>query len=275
MINHGALTGPRTGFAGGIIPYVARNETGNWQTYLPLGEWQKQSQVDTMACITFSLLNCIETQEFFLTGKRINYSDRWTAMMSGTTPQGNYLVTVADTVKQFGLVKEESWPTPLNYTWASYYTKPDATTQQNLLSEGAKWLKGHKLQTEFLTTEKDVILKHIKQAPLQIIKPGHAIENFYTVEEVVNLFDSYSPFEKKIARSGLSDVFKPVLTIKEMKLINDGGTIYLVGDLGKIGFADMKALEQIQALTSELPENGSTAGIPQIKIMESGFTVHN
>jgi len=274
--NHGVITGSRsTAFAGGIVPYVIRNESGNWQPFLPGGEKQSNNNTDTMACVTFSLLNCIETQEFFLTGKRINYSDRWIAKMSGTTPYGNYLQTVANTVQQYGLVKEESWPTPQNYTWDSYYADPDPATLQKLLLEGREWLKSHKLETDWLTTDKDVILKHLKQCPSQIVRPGHAIENFYTEQEVVNYFDSYVPYEKQVQRSVLTDVFKIYLTIKTMRLVNDAGTIYLVGDKGKIGFADMAALEQIKALTTEPIENGSTAGIPQIKIMETGFTFHN
>lgn len=274
--NHGALVGPRSmPFAGGIIPFVNRNLSGNWSSFLPPGEWQNNGITETMACVSFSLLNCIETQEFFLTGKRINYSDRWIAMMSGTTTQGNYLTTVAETVKTYGLVREESWPTPPNYTWNTYYAKPDPATMKKLLLEGADWKKTHKFESEFLTTNLSDILQHIKQCPLQIIKPGHAVENFYTQQEIVNYFDSYAPFQKQIQRSELTDAYKPVLTIKNMRLVNDNGTIYLVGDKGKIGFADMKALEQIQALTSEVPEMGSTAGIPQIKIMETGFTIHS
>src|SRR6185503_14551846 len=141
MKNFGVIEGRRArDFVGGVLPYEVRNQSGNWTAWLPPGEWQKQL-VDTMACVTFSLLNCIETQEYFLTGKQINYSDRWIAMMSGTTPQGNYLGTVADTVRKYGLVKEESWPTPPNYTWASYYELPPQAKMAELKAEGVEWLK--------------------------------------------------------------------------------------------------------------------------------------
>jgi len=59
-----------------------------------------------------------------------------------------------------------------------------------------------------------------------------------------------------------------------MKLVDDGGTVYLVGDLGKIGFADPAALAKFTAIESTI-ETGSTGNIPQKGIFESGFTLHN
>lgn len=275
MLNHGVLVGPRSlGFAGGYITYVARNVGGNWTQWLPPGERQSNGITDTMACVSFSVLSCIETQEYFLTGKQINYSDRWLAKLSGTTHAGNYLITVAQTIALYGLVKEESWPVPPNYTWDSYYAEPTPAQKAALLAEGQEWLKTHKFEFEFLTTDKDVILKHIEQSPLQIVIPGHAIENFYTQQDVVNYFDSYGePFKKQTARSTLTDVFKPLLTMKLMRLVNDNGTYYLVGDKGKIGLADLGALNDIKAIES-VEETGSTTGIPQVGIFETGLTYH-
>lgn len=223
IINRGVILGRRpSDFVAGTLPYEVRLQDGNWKQFLPLGEWQNGVNFDSMACVAFSLLNCIETQEFMLTGKRINYSDRWTAKMSNTQPNGNYLYLVADTVRKYGLVKEESWPCPVNPNWNSYYADPDPATQKKLLAEGQEWLRTHQLAYEWLTTSLDDILKHLKHCPLQVIIPGHAIESFFEEAEVVNYFDSYGggsgtdPFEKKTQRSNLQDVFKPLLTIINM-----------------------------------------------------------
>lgn len=248
MKNFGVLPGRRpTDFVAGTLPYEVRNQSGNWDSFVPLGEWQRNNFVDTMACVTFSLLNCIETQEFYLTGQRINYSDRWIAMMSGTTPQGNYLYAVADAVRKYGLVKEESWPAPANYTWDSYYAHPDAQKQAQLEAEGQEWLKTHNFAYEWLTTNLDDILKHLKQCPLQIVKPGHAIEGFYQVQQVTNYFDSYDPFKKQLQRSELTDVLKPLLTInnmQEIELVNSNGTFYLTAK-GKVihGYGDISLIQ--------------------------------
>ena len=216
-VNLGVIEGRRPrDFVAGQLPYEIRLNSGNWKPFLPPGEWQKQNFVDTMACVTFSLLNCIETQEKFLTGNQINYSDRWIAMMSGTTHQGNFLPVVADTVRKYGLVREESWPSPSNFTWESYYEVPTSEKMASLKAEGVEWLKTHTLDYEWLGTDLITILKELKMCPLQIIRPGHAIEGFYEETEIMNYFDSYNPFEKSIERIELTDALKPLLTLKKM-----------------------------------------------------------
>lgn len=274
-VNHGVIRGSNDGtIIGGNIPFIARNPSGDWTPFLPLGERQSNNAVDTMACVSFSLLNCIETQEFFLTGVRPNYSDRWLAKKSGTTSIGNYLVSVADAVVNFGLVREESWPTPANYTWNQYYANPTPAQEAALLAEGKEWLRTHRLQFEFIQTTLADILKFIQQSPLQIVIPGHAIMNFYEQQQIVNYFDSYEPYKKQTTRSALTDVFKPILTMKSMRLVNDNGTIFLVGNQGKLGLEDMDALNFFQLLDNTPIENASTAGIPQIKIMGKTLGVH-
>lgn len=232
--NYGVIEGrsPRDWVAGDI-PYEIKNETGDWTPYLPPEEWQRFDLVDTMACVSFSLLNCIETQEKFLTGQQVNYSDRFIAMMSGTTRQGNRLQTVADTVRKYGLVREESWPTPINVTWESYYAVPDPKKMAELLAEGARWKARFDLAYGWVTTlTKEELAKHLKQCALQVVKPGHAIEGFKQVNDTHHYFDTYNPFKKTIRTSGLIDVLKPVLTLKEMPnqtkvvLSSDGRTVY-------------------------------------------------
>lgn len=271
MENHGLIRSPSK--FGGVVPFVVRN-SGDWTQWLPAGERQSNNNTDTMACVSFSLINCIETQEKFLTGKTVNYSDRWLAKISGTTVWGNYLVSVAEAIKTYGLVREETWPTPPNYTWGGYYAEPNPAERQILLAEGAQWLKTHKFEYEFTSTTLSDILMYIKQCPLQVCIPGHAIENFYTQQEIVNYLDTYNPFQKQTARSSLTDVFKPVLTMKTMRFVNDNGTIWLVGSKGKVGFTDMQALNAIQAIDDAQIENGSVTGIPTVGLFESGLTFH-
>lgn len=59
-----------------------------------------------------------------------------------------------------------------------------------------------------------------------------------------------------------------------MRLVNDNGTIFLVGNQGKLGLEDMDALNFFQLLDNTPIENASTAGIPQIKIMGKTLGVH-
>src|SRR5207247_8242189 len=101
--------------------YEVLNPSGDWTAYLPSAENQSTHIVDTMACVTFSCLNVIETQIKFLTGREVNFSDRFIAKLSGTTQQGNTVQNVLDAIRKYGLVLEEEWPTDLNFNWDQYY----------------------------------------------------------------------------------------------------------------------------------------------------------
>lgn len=272
--NRGVIDRPIKPPTGASIPYVVRNLSGDWDPFLPAGEKQFGKE-DSMACVSFALLNCIEAQEFFLTGKRINYSDRWLAKLSNTQRNGNYLQTVADTVSDFGLVKESSWPAPANYTWSQYYAEPTANERAALLAEGQEWKETHKFEFGFIQTLRDELLKYILQAPIQIVIPGHSVMNFFSAAELVKYFDTYEPFKKQTNRSSLTDAARAILTMKNMiRLIDDNGTIYLIGDTGRIGLVDMKALETIKKLDSAPIEKGSTEGTPVLGMFESGLTFH-
>ncbi len=175
-------------FIAGTLPYEVLNPTGDWTKYLPVGESQATHHTDSMACVTFSCLNVIETQIKFLTGKEVNFSDRFIAKISGTTPQGNSVQKVLDAINTYGLVLEEEWPTDPNFDWNQYY----AEIPQEVKNKANKNIK---VQYEFIypsgTTD---FAKELKHVPLEIIIEG---TNPYHSVEMVNLteqFDHYVPY---------------------------------------------------------------------------------
>src|SRR3990167_3896463 len=122
--NNGVILGKRsTDYIGATLPYEVRNPSGDWTPYIPPGERQWSYNGDSMSCVSYSALNSIETQEQFLTNEQPNYSDRWTAKMSGTTREGNYLWKVADTIKELGLVLDVDYKTPDKYTWEEFHAE--------------------------------------------------------------------------------------------------------------------------------------------------------
>ena len=270
-MNHGVILGQRpTDWVAGastFITYEVRNESGDWRPYLPTKEIQYGKE-DSMSCVSFSAINAIEMQEKFLTGLESNYSDRWLAVMSNTTPQGNYLYIVADTIRKYGLVKEERYPAPPNYTFNEYHTKPSPELQTQLEKEGKEWLNEWDFKYEFVPATKESMLGHIKQAPLQIVIPGHAIVNFLCEQDIVNYFDTYNPHEKKTPYANVQAALKPLLTKKNMAkkfIINDGGKIgvaVLEGFTGTIAFA--KDQESLQALKKafEVPDDAPVFNYP-------------
>lgn len=211
-INHGVIEGVRdTDFVAGTIPYEVRNPSGDWSFGLPPGEWQSNSFTDTMACVTFGELNSIETQMKLVYGLDKNYSDRFTAFMSGTTPQGNYLWKVADSIRKDGLVEESVWPSPPNFTWDTYYTPP----MIEVINKAKEWKAMWRVEYEFIPFTKESIMFHLKQSPINVIIPGHLVMEFINNEQVEKYFDSYAPFVKDRTQT-LSSAMKIVLTRKNM-----------------------------------------------------------
>jgi len=271
MINHGVKLGQRpTDWQAGsftFISYEERNPSGDWRPYLPTKEIQYGKE-DSMSCVSFSAINAIEMQEKFLTGNETNYSDRWLAIMSETTHDGNWLYKVGDAIRKYGLVTEDKYPAPPNYTFDAYHAKPSPELQVELEAEGKQWLSEWDFKYEFVPATKDSMLGHIKQAPLQIVIPGHAIVNFLCEADVVNYFDTYNPFEKKTAYGNVQSALKPLLTKKNMAkkfIIDDGGKIgvaVLEGFTGTIAFA--KSMEDLENLKKafEVPDDAPVYNYP-------------
>lgn len=94
---------------------------GQWDAYLPPDELQ-DSYLPTMACVTFATNNCVEILERQEFGDTTNWSDRFLAKVSGTSPSGNDPFTVAETLRRKGNVYEEDWAyTSAINTWEKFY----------------------------------------------------------------------------------------------------------------------------------------------------------
>ena len=212
--NYGVIEGQRgTDWVAGSIPFEELNPSGVWDQWLPLGEWQRIGNLDLMACVTFSGLNILEMIYFFMTGTRRNFADRFNAFLSGTTVNGNWLWKVGDSFRKDGLVDEIEWPTPsANPTWEEYYIPPTIDT----INKGKKFLEDWTINYEFIDFSRDSLLYHIKQSPIQVVIPGHAVALF-NVGQVYKYFDSYEPFIKERSE-GFSSALKYVMTRKTKML---------------------------------------------------------
>jgi hypothetical protein len=221
--NTGVITGRRPeDWLGGTIPYEARTN-GDWRTLLPVGEKQK-NPTETMSCVTHSALSSIEMQHIQQTGKELNFSDRFTAKMSGTTKEGNWLYKVADSIRNDGVVWQTDYQTPSTYTWEQYYQD---------IPQDVK-AKAFKVGIAYEWVFKKDFAYHLKHAPLQITipdpYPNHAVVLVHTQGDTGYYFDSYSPFLKTIKMSQISDAaLKIVYNAKPMndyvKTINLDGEI--------------------------------------------------
>lgn len=250
---------PQDWIAGGEtgITFEERMPAANWSKYLPSCEKQK-GLFDTMACVSFSALNCVEAQINFLMSAGLidkaqlktlkslgfigkdglfNCSDRFTAKMSGTTKNGNYLTAVWDSIRNHGLLPEKDWAFDLSkFDWEYYYTE----IPQELKDKAKKILDIMEFSYEYvfpgsLNCQRS-IKEHLKQAPLQIAAPvcpdwssnnvvptcgltraQHATMIYgFEDKKLFNDFDHYDPFEKQLDWNyPIPYVIKGVATLKK------------------------------------------------------------
>jgi len=184
---YGLIEVPRTakdwiaGGVSGIEPKVLVPD-GNWYGYLPSFEHQSDSKLDTMACVTFSALNCIEGLfNFYIQSGQIpktdfdwlkatgyldnnniiNFSDRYIAKLSGTTPQGNSYTGVGDAIRKYGLVPENFWKFNDAFDWNQYYSD----ILPSVISTGQEFLTRFKINYEFV--QNNQLARVLQSAPIQ------------------------------------------------------------------------------------------------------------
>ena len=96
-------------FGGGNVPMEVLQPDKNWRNFLPKHEIQNQG-IETYACVTFTLLNCLEILIKRQYGEERNYSDRFLAAVSGTKEGGNSPQVVCEFLRKVGVIPEELWP---------------------------------------------------------------------------------------------------------------------------------------------------------------------
>lgn len=197
---------------------------GIWTPYRPTNEVQyKQFSFDTMACASFSANNCVEYQvnwmiqngklspemiawlnsRGYLENGVLNLSDRFTAIMSGTTKQGNFFQAVWDSIRNNGVIPEREFPFSGN-SWDEYHDATKITPAMKAL--GQEWLTRFEAEYEWVTFDNNpdftpdqvsACKDMLRYAPLNIAVPvpgTHAITLETIQEPTLTVFDQYPPF---------------------------------------------------------------------------------
>ena len=104
-----------------LVPKEVLIPDGDWRPYLPMIELQNLRGVEPFACVSFTILTCIEAIIFCKYGIKENFSDRFLAAISGTEKRrGNSPQNVCEFLRKIGAVDEEDWPFNVN-TFEEYY----------------------------------------------------------------------------------------------------------------------------------------------------------
>lgn len=162
MQNHVIIEPVATDFVQGVssgVVSVVNNSSGNWLPFSPTNEWQSGKWGDKDICVTeanhqshevsmtqqISIGNIPQTHLDFLkqngyfdANGKINFSERFSAILNGTTDQGNSLNNVAQCTRVYGLIPESLLPNDQTLTWDQFFDKTKIT--QAMLDLGKKFL---------------------------------------------------------------------------------------------------------------------------------------
>lgn len=94
---------------GAALPMQVLQENGSWRYWLPVTEFQDMNDIEPSACVSFTVLNCVEILIKKQYGISTNWSDRYLAAISDTTRAGNTPRKVIDTLRKKGVVDQDSW----------------------------------------------------------------------------------------------------------------------------------------------------------------------
>lgn len=204
---------------------VVLNAERDWKKYTSRAERQYVPGFDTLSCVTFSALNDLEmignlkvekklyTEEnikwlkdngYFDDDGRLNFSDRFIAILSGTTMLGNDVVSVGNAIIKYGLIPEQDLPLAGN-SWAEYMD-PNKISPA-MLAKGkefrARFLPGYEWvwfsnDAVFDDNEVKALQEALQYAPVQIGIPSpstHAT-SMIAIQPVTSydVFDHYEPF---------------------------------------------------------------------------------
>ena len=150
---------------GSNLPVEVLQEDGDWTSFLPMKEFQNLNNVEPYACVTFTVLNCIEILIRQQYGEERNYSDRFLASISGTNEDGNSPQRVCQTLKNSGVVLQDVWPFNQNIdTFEKFYEK----IPQDIIDMAKEFLDEWEFKHEYVGLDNESIAQALKCSPLLI-----------------------------------------------------------------------------------------------------------
>jgi len=197
-------------FGASPLPYEELQPNGDWTTFLPYKEIQNLNGVEPYACVSFTILNCLEILIKRKYGIDTNWSDRFLAAISGTGAGGNSANVVAEFLRKLGVVPQEVWQFDDKVkSFEDFY----APIPDEIYILAKEFLAEYEFKYEFVPANNESIAKALKTAPLLLavaawylkdgkyFKPDGVEDNHATTlvaikeGEYKRVFDSYADGE--------------------------------------------------------------------------------
>jgi len=194
---------------GASLPFEELTD-GNWEAYLPVVEYQNKG-FEPYACVSFTILSCVEALIKRKYGIETNWSDRYLAALSGTKEGGNSPRVVADYLRKEGVVPEEIYPYDAT-SFEEYYKEIPEDIKRIAQEFTKNWDFGY----EKVPNEIKLIEKALKCSPLGIsvyawvqnadgdyYNPGGDDNHFttlYRIDDKKRAFDTYDNTNKALVK---------------------------------------------------------------------------
>ena len=199
------------------------NELGDWSDYLSDNDLQSNKNFDAWDCVSESAVHLLEiqfnylyqngqisigdcdwlSQKGYLQDGKFEFSSRFIAKLSNTRiGYGNDAETVANTIKNYGLIPCSLWDISPEMTAEQYYTE----ISQDLKDLGAEFVKRFGIRYEWIS--KDQFTEGLKIAPIQVFVDAWHLDDkgLYKFVDAINhavvlvkkdtINDTYNPFVK-------------------------------------------------------------------------------
>jgi hypothetical protein len=133
-------------FGDGNVPVIPYQEDGNWEKFLPRYEAQEEN-FETYACTVWGTQNAIETLHTRIYGIEPNYSERFTAVLSGLTGAGGTDPQIpCESIRKDGLIDNRLLP--MTKTKTEFFNPRHVTAK--LIAKGKEWLLIHQFRHDWV-----------------------------------------------------------------------------------------------------------------------------
>lgn len=141
---------------------------GQWDTWLPNKERQRNAHFDTINCTNYGTLNCLETLIAFHDYEvPRNFSERYTGVETGTRRSGNFPHKVIEIIRtESGVIPEHMLPFDESITsWEEYYYPNPMPARYKV--EGARFLEMFRINHDWVFEPGDNVSVSRKQELLK------------------------------------------------------------------------------------------------------------
>lgn len=261
------------------FPVIAPDS--NMDKYLSDFDSQVGKYFDTQGCNIFSsvggvemYLNALGDTNYIGDSGRVELSERKVCVDAGLNgSQGSSEQQWENAINKTGDIKWDDFPwDPKTTTLTEFFSKPTP--------DGTPFLAKYQPFHRQLATDHTTIIESLKYGAVKIFigtgsywnegEPfvipkttnpmGHAVLIRYIDSQGIHIRDQYAPYLKVLAPDYIIYfAFQTLLKKKgdSMNLVNDNGTFYVEGELGKIGIADLGTLQKFEKVTGQVETRAS------------------